>query len=84
MLGQQVLPAAESAFEASRKVFEEGKGDYLNVLDAQRTLIGAREQYVAVLAAQIRAATQVEGLIGQPLATLTEADPADQETGHVD
>ena len=84
LLRQEVLPAAELAFEATRKAFQQGKGDYLGVLDAQRTLVGARKQYLSALAAQARATSQVEGLIGQSMTTLTGPGPADKEAHDVE
>jgi cobalt-zinc-cadmium efflux system outer membrane protein len=83
-LESEVLPAAESAFDATRQAFEQGKGDYLDVLDAQRTLVAAREQHLNALAALARAAAQVEGMIGQPLATVAEAPAVDKETHDVE
>lgn len=44
-----VLPAAEQAFTLSRQGYGAGKFQYLEVLDAQRTLFGARTEYVAAL-----------------------------------
>ena len=84
LLRQEVLPAAELAFEAMRKAFQQGKGDYLGVLDAQRTLVGARKQYLSALAAQAQATSQVEGLIGQSMTTLTGPGPAKKETRDVE
>jgi len=66
-LRTQVLPAAEQAFKATRTSFDRGKTDYLDVLDAQRTLTDTRRQYVDALASYHRALPAVEGLIAQPL-----------------
>ena len=44
-----VLPAAEQAFKLSRQGYGAGKFQYLEVLDAQRTLFDARAQYMAAL-----------------------------------
>lgn len=40
-----VLPGAEEAFAFARGGYDAGKFGYLEVLDAQRTLFGARRQY---------------------------------------
>lgn len=40
-----VLPGAEEAFNYAREGYQAGKFDYLEVLDAQRTLFDARRQY---------------------------------------
>jgi len=66
-LDKNVLRGAESVFEASRTGYTEGKLDYLNVLDAQRTLFKAKAQYIDALASYHTAKADVERLIGQPL-----------------
>ncbi len=66
-LRDEVLPAAQSSFDASQKSFRAGKTGYLDVLDAQRTLTGIREQHVEALASYHRAVASVEGLIGQSI-----------------
>ena len=44
-----VLPAAEEAFSLARQGYGAGKFQYLEVLDAQRTLFDSRAQYVSAL-----------------------------------
>lgn len=44
-----VLPAAEESFALSRQGYEAGKFQYLEVLDAQRTLFDSRTQYMMAL-----------------------------------
>ncbi|MDB5879537.1 MAG: hypothetical protein JWQ41_2951, partial [Variovorax sp.] len=44
--------------------FEFGKFAYLDVLDAQRTLLLARSQYLRALAEVHRAATDLDRLLG--------------------
>lgn len=44
-LRKRILPAAENAFNLAWEGYEKGKFPYLEVLDAQRTLFKAREQY---------------------------------------
>lgn len=43
------LPSATQAFELAQKGYREGKFEYLDVLDAQRTLFDVREQYIQAL-----------------------------------
>lgn len=43
------LSSATQAFELTQKGYREGKLDYLDVLDAQRTLFEVRERYIQVL-----------------------------------
>jgi cobalt-zinc-cadmium efflux system outer membrane protein len=66
-LKKNVLRGAESVFQASKTGYTLGKLDYLNVLDAQRTLFKAKAQYIDALAAYHTAKADVERLIGQPL-----------------
>jgi len=62
---QEVLPGAQSAFEAATKGFELGKFSFLESLDAQRTLLQARAQYLRSLADAHRAATDLDRLLGR-------------------
>lgn len=62
-----VLPGAQQAFEAVSEGYRLGKFEYLDVLDAQRTLIGAGGQYLRTLSDYHKAAADVERLIGAPL-----------------
>ncbi|MCK5174593.1 MAG: TolC family protein [Planctomycetes bacterium] len=66
-LRDEVLTGARSVFEASQTGYAQGKLDYLNVLDAQRTLFRARAQYIDSLASYHSARADVERLIAQPL-----------------
>ncbi|MBC8469198.1 MAG: TolC family protein [Planctomycetes bacterium] len=63
-LEKNVLQGAEGVFEASRTGYEQGKLDYLNVLDAQRTLFEAKGRYIDALASYHAAKADVERLIG--------------------
>jgi cobalt-zinc-cadmium efflux system outer membrane protein len=69
-LRDDVLPAARTAFDAYNEGYRLGKFDYLDVLDAQRTLFGARGQYIEALAAYHKAVADVEQLIGERLDTV--------------
>ena len=70
-LDKSVLQGAESVFEASKTGYSQGKLDYLNVLDAQRTLFEAKAQYIDALASFHTAKTDVERLIGRPIDSVT-------------
>ncbi|WP_294260229.1 TolC family protein [uncultured Comamonas sp.] len=63
-LAQQVLPAAESAYEVAAKGFALGKFSYLDVLDAQRTLAEARSLYLEQLVATHQAAADITRQLG--------------------
>src|SRR5690606_37494149 len=49
LLQADILPGAQTAFDAASKGFLYGKFSYLEVLDAQRTLFQARSQYLDAL-----------------------------------
>jgi len=66
-LQSNILQGAETVFEASREGYSQGKLDYLNVLDAQRTLSEARAEYIEALAAYHNSRADVERLIGREL-----------------
>ncbi len=66
-LKARVLPGAQSAFEAASKGYRLGKFSLLDVLDAQRTLFGAKAQYLRALTDYHQSVAQVEGLIGERL-----------------
>ena len=59
-----ILPTAQRAVDAATRGFEMGKFEFLEVLDAQRTLIAARSQYLESLATATEARVTVEGIYG--------------------
>lgn len=62
-----VLPGARSAFDSIQEGYRLGRFGLLEVLDAQRTLVGANAQYLRALSDFHKAAADVERLIGAPL-----------------
>lgn len=68
---REILPGAKSAFDAATKGFELGKFSYLDALDAQRTLLEARSQYLRSLADAHRSVTDLDRLLGGPAASGT-------------
>jgi len=78
-LDKNVLRAAESVFEASKIGYTQGKLDYLNVLDAQRTLFVAKAQYIDALASFHTAKADVERLIGRPIDSITISQNEDRK-----
>ncbi|MBN1124858.1 MAG: TolC family protein [Sedimentisphaerales bacterium] len=72
-LDKEVLPNARSAFEASRIGYEQGKFDYLTVLDAHRTYLDAQMERLEAQASYHKARTQMERLLGRDL--LAEEKP---------
>jgi cobalt-zinc-cadmium efflux system outer membrane protein len=64
LLRGEILPGAQQASEAARKGFEFGKHNFIDVLDAQRTLLQARAQYLTTLSEGHRAAAAIERILG--------------------
>ncbi|MES2534919.1 MAG: TolC family protein [Pseudomonadota bacterium] len=64
LLRGDILPGAQSAYDAATTGFEFGKFSFLEVLDAQRTLLQAQSQYLRALSETHRAATDVDRIVG--------------------
>jgi outer membrane protein, heavy metal efflux system len=67
MYKNDILPGAQSAYEATRKGFEFGKFSFLEVLDAQRTLFQAKTQYIQTLALARLAEADIQSILGAVL-----------------
>ncbi len=67
MYQNDILPGAQSAYEAARKGFEFGKFSFLEVLDAQRTLFQANTQYIQALALARLAEADMQNILGTGL-----------------
>lgn len=67
VLMQELLPGAQSAFEAASLGYREGKFGFLDVLDAQRTFFEVHGQHVAAMVSYHLAKADIERLIAQPL-----------------
>ena len=63
-LRDEVLPGAQSAYDAATKGFELGKFNFLDVLDAQRTLFQAKAQSLRARGEAHRAAADIDRLLG--------------------
>ena len=63
-LRDDILPGAQSAFDAAAKGYELGKFGILDVLDAQRTLFQARLQHLRALAEHQRGSSEIGRLTG--------------------
>ena len=72
-LDANVLQDAQSLFEASREGYSQGKLDYLDLLDAQRTLFEVRERYIEAIRSYHLAKADVDRLIKRDLSTLPGA-----------
>lgn len=73
-LKTDILPGAQSAFDAATKGFEFGKFGFLDVLDAQRTLVQAKSQYIDILLEAHQATSDIERILGKPI-NQTELKP---------
>ena len=74
-----VLPAAEDAFKLSRQGYGAGKFQYLEVLDAQRTLFDSRAQYMAALRDYHLQKAELERLSTPYAAKKTQGDSHEEE-----
>jgi cobalt-zinc-cadmium efflux system outer membrane protein len=72
ILQNEVVPAAEQAFEAARNGYRQGKFGYLDVLDSQRTFAEANARLLDALARYHRAVALVESLVGTRLDSFFE------------
>ena len=70
-LRKRILPAAEKAFDLAWQGYEKGKFPYLEVLDAQRTLFKAREQYHVSLKNYHASRANVERIVAVSYTHLT-------------
>jgi cobalt-zinc-cadmium efflux system outer membrane protein len=61
---KEILPGAQSAYDAAVKGFEFGKFSFLDVLDAQRTLFQATSQYLQTLGEAHKATADIERIVG--------------------
>ncbi len=75
-LQTSILPGAREVFDASREAYREGKIDYLNVLDAQRTYFVSQTEYLETLTAYHQAKMDMEGLVGRGI---DKAEPIQQQ-----
>lgn len=66
-LRTSVLPGAQQAFDAVSEGYRLGRFGYLDVLEAQRTLVAAGHQHLQALSAYRKAVASVERLTGSPL-----------------
>ncbi|RUP29447.1 MAG: TolC family protein [Curvibacter sp.] len=64
-LQDTVLPSAEQAYDAASKGLEAGKFGFLEVLDAQRSLLQARARYLNTLAGAYQAAAVIDRIVGR-------------------
>lgn len=64
-LQSAVLPAALNVYQAATMGFEAGKFSFVEVLDAQRSLLAARARYLNSLSAAYQAAASIDRIVGE-------------------
>ncbi|MEC7839068.1 MAG: TolC family protein [Chlamydiota bacterium] len=69
VLKEDVLSSAKQAFDASSEGYKQGKFEYLDVLDAQRTFFSTRAQYLTSLSRYHKSFAELERLTGGCLGT---------------
>lgn len=79
MLRDTVLPGAQSAYDAATKGFELGKFNFLDVLDAQRTLFQAQANHLRARGDALRAAVEVDRLLGDGESTAALSSTSSKE-----
>lgn len=78
-LKENILPEATQTFESIKQAYNEGKFGYLDVLDTQRTLFAARQQYLDALAVYHNSVAEIERAIGEPLWDMDDTMPCVEE-----
>jgi len=73
-LRDKVLPAMEQSYASAYEGYEQGKFDFLDMLDAQRGLLEAREAMVEALAVCHAALADLQRITGATLSEMTEGE----------
>ncbi|MCC6679491.1 MAG: TolC family protein [Phycisphaeraceae bacterium] len=81
---EEALPPATKAFDVTRIAFEKGDVTFIDVLDAERTLIELRTQHLDALAGYHTAVAEIEALIGQSLESLNTPSTGSRTEQHGD
>ncbi|OAI02010.1 MULTISPECIES: TolC family protein [Methylomonas] len=76
-LQQDILPGAQSAYDAACEGYRLGKFGFLDVLDAQRTLFSAKNQYLLALAEYHKSVANVERLVGSSINETATNSPSE-------
>lgn len=81
-LREELLPGAERAHAATATGFELGKFGWLDVLEAQRSLIEARQRLLGATLAAHRAAADIGRLLGEDAVSTSSAASASASASH--
>jgi len=79
-LQDEILPMARRAYQAAETSFKGGKSGYLDMLDAQRTLVDAQSKHVEALAEYHQTRAQVEALVGQSIESVSTKTHSGEDT----
>jgi outer membrane protein, heavy metal efflux system len=66
----QLLPLRETSLNVSCEAYEAGRASFLQVLEAERTLLEARAGYVEALQNSAEAVVELERVTGQPVSKI--------------
>jgi cobalt-zinc-cadmium efflux system outer membrane protein len=78
VLRSEIIPEAREIYREINEGYRVGRFDFLDLLDAQRTLFQAREQLVEALARFHRAAATLEGLVARPISHTASSHEPEQ------
>ena len=70
---EAMAPATE-AFNVTRRAFERGDLAFIDILDAERTLVELQTQYLDALTDYHTNVAEIEGILGQSLESIAKAD----------
>jgi outer membrane protein TolC len=73
LLNDTLIPQAETALEATLNAYSTGRTDFLDLLDAERTLFQLQMEYEATYARSLKTIAAVERTLG--VTTLSELNP---------
>lgn len=68
-LREEILPSSQKTLAAVEEGYRQGKFDYLNLLDSQRTYFDAKQQYLDALTTYHKVRTDIELLLGRSIDT---------------
>jgi cobalt-zinc-cadmium efflux system outer membrane protein len=78
-----IVPASEQVFTSVQKAYRLGEQDYLELLEAQISLLKARNEHLELLAVFWQLKLEVAALVGQPIYNGQQLlDLSTQETGN--
>ena len=83
LLKSQIIPTAQSAYDVAVRGFTLGKFNFLDVLDAQRTLFESQRQLLDQLMASHKAHAEINRLLGTPVMSTSSAGNANTGTEYV-